>query len=43
MEYADTLFGVTMQEQGITNILSLMLGEDETEAFSRTLTDGKDS
>jgi chromosome segregation protein len=39
MEYADTLFGVTMQEQGITSILSLMLGDETTEAFSKTLTE----
>ena len=37
MEYADALFGVTMQEQGVTTVLSLMLGEKETEAFAETL------
>ncbi|MDR1779007.1 MAG: chromosome segregation protein SMC [Clostridiales Family XIII bacterium] len=40
MEYANTLFGVTMQEKGVTSILSLLLGEAETEAFAKTL-DGK--
>jgi chromosome segregation protein len=39
MEYADALFGVTMQEQGVTTILSLTLGEKETEAFAETLTE----
>jgi chromosome segregation protein len=37
MEYADALFGVTMQEQGVTSVLSLLLGEKETEAFAETL------
>jgi len=37
MEYADALFGVTMQEQGVTTVLSLLLGEKETEAFAETL------
>jgi chromosome segregation ATPase len=37
MEYADALFGVTMQEQGITTILSLLLGEKETDDFAETL------
>ena len=37
MEYADALFGVTMQEQGVTSVLSLMLGDEETEAFAETL------
>ncbi|MDR0357023.1 MAG: chromosome segregation protein SMC [Clostridiales Family XIII bacterium] len=37
MEYADALFGVTMQEQGITTILSLLLGERETEEFAKNL------
>jgi chromosome segregation protein len=37
MEYADALFGVTMQEQGVTTILSLLLGDKETEAFAETL------
>jgi chromosome segregation protein len=37
MEYADALFGVTMQERGITSILSLALGEKETEQFAKTL------
>jgi chromosome segregation protein len=37
MEYADALFGVTMQEQGITTILSLLLGDKETEAFAKKL------
>ena len=37
MEYADALFGVTMQEHGVTTVLSLLLGEKETEAFAETL------
>ena len=37
MEYADALFGVTMQEQGVTSVLSLLLGAKETEAFAETL------
>jgi chromosome segregation protein len=39
MEYADALFGVTMQEQGVTTILSLMLGEKETDDFAESLTE----
>ncbi|MDR0817812.1 MAG: chromosome segregation protein SMC [Clostridiales Family XIII bacterium] len=38
MEYADALFGVTMQEQGVTSILSLLLGEKQTEDFASQLT-----
>jgi chromosome segregation protein len=38
MEYADALFGVTMQEQGVTSILSLLLGEKQTEEFASQLT-----
>jgi chromosome segregation protein len=41
MEYADALFGVTMQEQGVTSILSLLLGERETEAFAATLSENR--
>ena len=37
MEHADALYGVTMQEQGITSIISLVLGERETEEFAETL------
>ncbi|MDR3225617.1 MAG: chromosome segregation protein SMC [Clostridiales Family XIII bacterium] len=37
MEYADALFGVTMQEQGITTILSLLLGDQSTEDFADAL------
>ena len=37
MEYADALFGVTMQEQGVTSVLSLLLGDRETERFAETL------
>ncbi|MDR2486807.1 MAG: chromosome segregation protein SMC, partial [Clostridiales Family XIII bacterium] len=37
MEYADALFGVTMQEQGVTTILSLLLGEKNTEEFASRL------
>ncbi|MDR0853703.1 MAG: chromosome segregation protein SMC [Clostridiales Family XIII bacterium] len=37
MEYADVLFGVTMQEKGVTSILSLALGESETEEFAEKL------
>jgi chromosome segregation protein len=37
MEYADALFGVTMQEQGVTSILSLLLGEKQTEEFAEQL------
>ncbi|MCL2493073.1 MAG: chromosome segregation protein SMC [Clostridiales bacterium] len=39
MEYAETLFGVTMQEQGVTTVLSLLLGTKETDAFAETLND----
>jgi chromosome segregation ATPase len=39
MEYADVLFGVTMQERGITSILSLALGDSETEKFAEKLGD----
>ncbi|MDR1068534.1 MAG: chromosome segregation protein SMC [Clostridiales Family XIII bacterium] len=41
MEYADALFGVTMQEQGVTTVLSLMLGDRETEAFAQKLAEGQ--
>ncbi|MDR3072319.1 MAG: chromosome segregation protein SMC [Clostridiales Family XIII bacterium] len=37
MEYANTLFGVTMQEQGVTSILSLLLGDEATEKFAESL------
>ncbi|MDR1271429.1 MAG: chromosome segregation protein SMC, partial [Clostridiales Family XIII bacterium] len=37
MEYADTLFGVTMQEEGVTSILSLALGDKKTEEFTDAL------
>jgi chromosome segregation protein len=37
MEYADALFGVTMQEQGITTILSLELGGQEADDFAESL------
>jgi chromosome segregation protein len=37
MEYADALFGVTMQEHGVTSVLSLLLGGEETKAFAETL------
>jgi chromosome segregation protein len=37
MEYADALYGVTMPEQGITKVLSLRLGEAETEEFAKKL------
>ena len=37
MEYADALFGVTMQEQGVTTVLSLLLGTKETEEFAEKL------
>jgi chromosome segregation protein len=43
MEYADALFGVTMQEQGVTTILSLLLGNNETEMFARQLTDSRET
>jgi chromosome segregation ATPase len=39
MEYADALFGVTMQEQGITTILSLELGGKEADDFAESLTE----
>jgi chromosome segregation protein len=42
MEYADALFGVTMQEQGVTTVLSLMLGDKETEAFADSLANPAD-
>ena len=37
MEYADALFGVTMQEKGVTSILSLLLGDKATEEFAEKL------
>ncbi len=37
MEYADVLYGVTMPEQGITKVLSLRLGDAETDEFTETL------
>jgi chromosome segregation protein len=37
MEYADALFGVTMQEQGVTTILSLELGGKEADDFAESL------
>lgn len=40
MEYADALFGVTMEERGVTNILSLLLGDKETEDFAERLAEG---
>jgi chromosome segregation protein len=33
MEYAGALYGVTMPERGVTKVLSLRLGEAETERF----------
>jgi chromosome segregation protein len=38
MEYADALYGVTMPERGVTKVLSLRLGDDETERFAERLT-----
>jgi chromosome segregation protein len=40
MEYADALYGVTMPERGVTKVLSLRLGEAETERFAEKLTGG---
>jgi chromosome segregation ATPase len=37
MEYADALFGVTMQEQGVTTVLSLLLGDRATDEFAEKL------
>jgi chromosome segregation protein len=37
MEYADALYGVTMPERGISRVLSLRLGEAETERFAEKL------
>jgi chromosome segregation protein len=37
MEYANALFGVTMQEHGVTTVISLLLGDEDTEAFANTL------
>jgi chromosome segregation protein len=39
MEYADALYGVTMPERGISKVLSLRLGEAETERFAENLAD----
>jgi chromosome segregation protein len=39
MEYADALYGVTMPERGISKVLSLRLGEAETERFAEKLAD----
>jgi chromosome segregation protein len=40
MEYADALYGVTMPERGVTKVLSLRLGEAETERFAEELASG---
>jgi chromosome segregation protein len=40
MEHADALYGVTMPERGVTKVLSLRLGEAETERFAEKLADG---
>ena len=37
MEYADVLYGVTMPEQGITKVLSLKLGDAQTDKFAEKL------
>jgi chromosome segregation protein len=37
MEYADALYGVTMPEHGVSKVLSLRLGETETERFAEEL------
>jgi chromosome segregation protein len=37
MEYADALYGVTMPERGVSKVLSLRLGEAETERFAEKL------
>jgi chromosome segregation protein len=37
MEYADALYGVTMPERGVTKVLSLRLGDAETERFAEGL------
>jgi chromosome segregation protein len=39
MEYADVLYGVTMPERGVTKVLSLQLGDAETERFAEKLAD----
>jgi chromosome segregation protein len=41
MEYADALYGVTMPERGVTKVLSLRLGEAETERFAKGLAGGR--
>jgi chromosome segregation protein len=41
MEYADALYGVTMPEQGVSRVISLRLGDAETDEFARRL--GKSS
>jgi chromosome segregation protein len=40
MEYADALYGVTMPERGVTKVLSLRLGEAETERFIEKSAEG---
>jgi chromosome segregation protein len=40
MEYADALYGVTMPERGVTKVLSLRLGETETERFIEKSAEG---
>jgi chromosome segregation protein len=37
MEYADALYGVTMPERGVSKVLSLRLGDAETERFAEKL------
>jgi chromosome segregation protein len=40
MEYADALYGVTMPERGVSKVLSLRLGDAETERFAEKLGNG---
>jgi chromosome segregation protein len=37
MEYANALYGVTMPEEGVTKVISLRLGDAETERFAGSL------
>jgi chromosome segregation protein len=37
MEYADALYGVTMPEEGVSKVISLRLGDAETERFADSL------
>jgi chromosome segregation protein len=37
MEFAEALYGITMPEKGISRVISLELGDKETEEFAKNL------